>query len=222
MHGVDPAGCLWRARHGRDASLPGIGGDVARYLVQRGGLLGKEDFAGYHARRVDPISVRYRDCTAFQPPPPSPGLAGCMILNFLAGTDLTAAGDASARYFHALLQAIKWAFRQRDTWLTDPAFLDIPVARLLDPAAADRERAAAIADTAGSLISRKTGSDTVLVATADGEGNAVGVVQSLYFDFGAAVLDPDTGVPLQNRGSFFSLDPAHPNVPAPASKPPRR
>ena len=40
----------------------------------------------------------------------------------------------------------------------------------------------------------------------------MGLVQSLYFDFGACVADPETGVMLQNRGSFFSLDPEHPNA----------
>jgi gamma-glutamyltranspeptidase/glutathione hydrolase len=43
-------------------------------------------------------------------------------------------------------------------------------------------------------------------------------VQSLYFDFGSCVTDPDSGVLLQNRGSFFSLDPAHPNVLAPGKQ----
>ncbi|HWI27382.1 MAG TPA: gamma-glutamyltransferase [Stellaceae bacterium] len=194
------------------------GVSVARYLAGRGGLLCPEDFAGYAARWVQPISVRYRDCTAFQLPPPSQGLAGLLILNFLAGVDVAALGDASTGYFNALVQAIKWAFRQRDAWLTDPDFLDIPLARLLDPATADRDRVAAMADVAASPAGRGTKGDTVFVATADAEGNAVGVVESLYFDFGAAVLDPDSGVLLQNRGSYFSLDAAHPNVLAPGKQ----
>jgi gamma-glutamyltranspeptidase len=201
-------------RHFYDAT----GASIARYLKRSGGLLGAEDFAGYEARWVEPIAVRYRDYTAFQLPPPSQGLAGALILNFLAGLDVASLGDASPRYFHALVQAIKWAFRQRDAWLTDPAFLDIPLTRLLDPAAADRDRKAALADLAPTPPARRTGSDTVFVATADAEGNAVGLVQSLYYDFGAAVLDPQSGVLLQNRGSFFSLDPAHANALAPGKQ----
>ena len=64
----------------------------------------------------------------------------------------------------------------------------------------------------------RLGRDTVFIATADADGNAVGLVQSLYYDFGAAVLDPETGVLLQNRGAGFSLDPSHPNVLAPGKK----
>ncbi len=195
-----------------------VGQQVGDYLGTRGGLLDAADFAAYQARWVAPISVRYRDCTAFQLPPPSQGLAGLLILNFLNGLDVAGFGDGSPEYFHVLIQAIKWAFRQRDTWLTDPDFLAIPLDALLDARTADHDRAQALADVTGLRAARPTGNDTVFVATADAQGNAVGVVQSLYFDFGAAVLEPELGVLLQNRGSFFSLDPAHPNVLAPGKQ----
>ena len=57
--------------------------------------------------------------------------------------------------------------------------------------------------------------DTIAISTADARGNAVCLIQSLYHEFGAAVVAGDTGVLLQNRGCFFSLDPAHPNTLAP-------
>lgn len=206
------------AQSGPRAFYDAVGRSIARYLASRGGLLAAEDFAGYQAEWVEPIAVRYRDCTAVQLPPPSQGLAGLLILNFLSGIDLATLGDGTAAYFNALIQAIKWAFRKRDLWLTDPRFLAIPIEELLDRKTADRERPDALAEISGTTRSRRTGSDTVFIATADGDGNAVGLVQSLYFDFGAAVLDPESGVLLQNRGSFFSLDPAHPNVLAPGKQ----
>jgi gamma-glutamyltranspeptidase/glutathione hydrolase len=57
--------------------------------------------------------------------------------------------------------------------------------------------------------------DTIAIVAADRDGNAVSVIQSLYHEFGAGVVAGDTGVVLQNRGAFFSLDPAHPNRLAP-------
>jgi len=55
------------------------------------------------------------------------------------------------------------------------------------------------------------GGDTVFLAAVDGARNAVALIQSIYHDFGSAVVAGDTGVLLQNRGAFFSLDRRHPN-----------
>src|SRR5207244_11199739 len=64
----------------------------------------------------------------------------------------------------------------------------------------------------------RSAGDTVAVVTADGAGNAVSMIQSLYHEFGAGVVAGDTGVLLQNRGAFFSLDPEHPNRLAPRKR----
>lgn len=63
------------------------------------------------------------------------------------------------------------------------------------------------------------GGDTIAIVAADERGNAVSVIQSLYHEFGAGVVAGDTGVLLQNRGAFFTLDPAHPNCLAPRKRP---
>jgi gamma-glutamyltranspeptidase/glutathione hydrolase len=60
--------------------------------------------------------------------------------------------------------------------------------------------------------------DTIAIVTADDRGNAVSLIQSLYWEFGSGVTAGDTGVLLQNRGAFFSLDPAHPNCLAPRKR----
>jgi gamma-glutamyltranspeptidase/glutathione hydrolase len=61
--------------------------------------------------------------------------------------------------------------------------------------------------------------DTVYVAAVDALGNAVSLIQSLYFGFGSGVVAGSTGVVLQNRGAYFSLDPAHPNRLEPGKRP---
>jgi len=63
------------------------------------------------------------------------------------------------------------------------------------------------------------GGDTVAIITADAQGNAVSLIQSVYFTWGSALVAGDTGVVLQNRGSFFSLDAARPMPSLPASAP---
>ncbi|TPW78107.1 gamma-glutamyltransferase [Schumannella soli] len=62
--------------------------------------------------------------------------------------------------------------------------------------------------------------DTVGLAAVSDDGWAVSLVQSAYWSFGAAVLEPETGVLFQNRGTGFSLDPAHPAAFAPGRRPP--
>lgn len=187
------------------------GHSIAAYLQQRAGSLSAEDFADYRARWVDPISTRYRDFDAYQLPPPSQGIAGLLILNFLEGIDLRRLGPDSAQFYHALIQATKWAFDKRDRHLCDPLFGDVPIPELLAPSLISAERAAWLDDAHRTTSSPPSGSDTTFICVADAAGNAVGLVQSLYFDFGACVVDPQSGVLLQNRGCFFSLDPSHPN-----------
>jgi len=191
---------------------------IVHYLQSRGGLLCVDDFREYRARRVEPISTSYRGYRVWQVPPPSQGMAGLLILNFLNGIDFSGMEADSPEYYHALIQAIKWAFSKRDRYLSDPDFVQIPLSRLLDPALADAERETWLRDPTLTHENRPGGSDTTFISIADQYGNAVGLVQSLYFDFGACVTDPETGVLLQNRGSFFLLDPRHPNVLAPGKQ----
>jgi len=206
------------AKYGTQHFYTETGKSIATYLRSQGGLLTAEDFRDYKARWVDPVSTNYRDCQVFQVPPPSQGIAGLMILNFLNGIDFSDIAPDSPEYYHALLQAIKWAFQKRDRHLTDPLFSNIPIDKLIDPALADAERDVWLADASLTHENTPGGSDTTFISIADQYGNAVGLVQSLYFDFGACVTDPESGVLMQNRGSFFSLDPKHPNVLAPSKQ----
>jgi gamma-glutamyltranspeptidase/glutathione hydrolase len=65
---------------------------------------------------------------------------------------------------------------------------------------------------------RADGGDTIAIVAADAQGNAVSLIQSLYFTWGSGLVAGDTGVVLQNRGSFFSLDPTQANALAPAKR----
>ena len=61
--------------------------------------------------------------------------------------------------------------------------------------------------------------DTIALVTADAEGNAVSLIQSLFWGFGSGILEPDTGIVAQNRGACFTLEPGHPNRFAPGVRP---
>src|SRR5205814_2839439 len=117
-------------------------------------------------------------------------------------------------------EATKLAFADRDATLTDPAFHDVPVARLLS-----REHAARLAATIDPAHAVRPlaatvpmGGGTVSLSVVDAEGNAVSLIESNYMGFGSGIVDPVTGIAYQNRGSYFSLDLNHPNVLAPRKR----
>ena len=186
-------------------------GDVAKAisteLLANGGVLTREDFANHLADWVDPISVPYRGYTAFNLPPNTQGMAALGILNILNNFDLSRIEDGSAKFYHLMAEAVKAAFADRDEWLTDPAFLEIPLARLLSAshgkAQADRIRKSLCAAPSSSVV---RGGDTVWIGVVDKQGNAVSLIQSICDGFGSGIMPVGTGVHLQNRGKYFVLD----------------
>jgi gamma-glutamyltranspeptidase/glutathione hydrolase len=146
-------------------------------------------------------------------------MAALAILGILDGLDVRGAGADSADYVHLVVEATKLAFADRDRWLADPEVVPVPTDRLLDPgylharAKTIRREVAAPAPVPSGL------GDTIACLAVDGAGNAVSLIQSIYWEFGSGVVAGDTGVLLQNRGSFFGLDPGHHNALAPGKRP---
>jgi len=99
----------------------------------------------------------------------------------------------------------------RDRYLTDPDFVQAPLDRLLSDEHFAALRARLDPTCKGGPDSAPIDGDTCYLCAVDQDGNAVSLIQSVYFDFGSGVVAGDTGVLMQNRGAFFSLDDAHPN-----------
>ena len=129
-------------------------------------------------------------------------------------------GVTDPRWVHLGVEAAKLVMADRDAHLTDPDFEDVPVERLLSKEhAADHARRIELTHAAAAPAATvPKGGGTIYLATVDGEGNAVSLIESNYMGFGSGVVDPDTGIHYQNRGSFFSLDPSHANVLAPGKR----
>ncbi|MDP9481839.1 MAG: gamma-glutamyltransferase, partial [Chloroflexota bacterium] len=141
----------------------------------------------------------------FEPPSPVEFGAG-------AGADL--------RWTHLGIEASKLAMADRDAHLTDPAAYAAPLERLLskDYAAQLAARIHPTRATRPPNARVPRGGGTIWLGVVDRAGNAVSLVESNYMGFGSGVVDPQTGIAYQNRGSFFSLEDDHPNVLAPSKR----
>lgn len=201
------------AEKGRAGFYEGpVADEIAASLQHAGGLITAEDLANHRSDWEEPVTTTYRGFRCFQHPPNSQGFAHLMTLNILEHFDIADMDHHGPGYVHLLVEATKLAFADRDRYLTDPAFADIPMERLLS-----KEYAAELArrvDTSSAGMEKpalRQGSDTTCSVVVDARGNAVSVIQSLYHEFGSGFIGGDTGVLLQNRGSFFSLDAENPN-----------
>lgn len=192
---------------------------IINELTAKGGILTEEDFAEHTADWVTPISVDYRDTVACNLPPNTQGMASLSVLNILNNYDLTKIPEGTADYYHLILEATKQAFADRDQWLTDPDFVDIPVADLLSKQHGEAlAKRISLENAAPGVQSLDPKGDTVWLGIVDQAGNAVSLIQSIYHEFGSGIIPDGTGVLLQNRGSFFSLDPKHINCLTPCKR----
>jgi len=147
------------------------------------------------------------------------------MLNILEGYDVAAPGHNSADYLHRLAEAKRIAFADRAAHLADPELVPSSTLAALvskDYAATRRrdinDARAAPPPRSFAFDGRDRG-DTVYLAAADGQGNVISFINSLFSDFGSGVATPGTGVMLHNRGLGFTLEQDHPNRLAPGRRP---
>jgi gamma-glutamyltranspeptidase / glutathione hydrolase len=225
------AGTLRRLATEGPAALYGgaLGASLADFLEGVGSPLRLSDFAAHRPEWVEPVSATFRGRRVHTPPPNGSGLALLQMLAMAETLPLESYEPNSADLLHALVEIKKLAFADRMRWIADPAAVDVPVERLLDPDYL-RARASLIPDLAATSQPAGFGpelaaeeddgeGDTVYLAAVDQWGNAVSWIQSLFATFGSGLVDPTTGIVLQNRGSGFTLQAGHPNRVAPGKRP---
>lgn len=196
---------------------------LAKFIDREGGLVTAADLSSHRSTWQDPISTTYAGKTVLAFPPNSQGMTFLEMLNIAEAVMPASEGPHTAAMIHALAEAGKLAYQDRDRFLADPEFSPVPVDRLISKAfAADRAkaiRADTVVAPAGDTPPRDGNGDTIYIAVVDKEGNGVSMIQSLFASFGSGRMVPGTGVTLHNRGSLFELDSAHPNVIAPRKRP---
>ena len=227
------------AKGGRDVFYKGaIAKAIAADIERRGGFITAADLAAHKADWVEPIGTNYRGYDVYEMPPNTQGFVALEMLNILEGFDIKSLGHNSAEYLHLLVEAKRIGFADRSTYLADfdhvpPHVLKALISKEyaatrrkeIDPsrAAAGYKPGRFAAGTAspdpGAFFDGRDRGDTIYLAAADGQGNAISFINSLFGTFGSGVVVPGTGVVLHNRGSGFTLEKNHPNRLAPGKRP---
>ena len=189
-----------------------IADKIVRCSEKLGGLFSAKDFAEHRSDWVEPITANYRGYDIYEMPPATQGFVALEMLRILEGFDLKGAGSQSADVLHLMIEAKKLAFADRDRYLADRDFMKVSVKDFYSSQRVEKIRSQIRpAQAAHEYQSEPAGTDTEYVAAADGEGNLVSFIQSNFMGFGSGVVEPETGIILQNRGHLFSLDEKHPN-----------
>jgi len=209
------------AEHGESAFYEG---EVARKLVafmeEEGGLITREDLAGYRVAERQPVTGRYKGYgIVSMPPPSSGGVHLIQMLNTLENTSLKDMGHNSARAIHHLAETMKQAYADRSKHLGDPDFTEVPLPWLTSKeygreifSRIDAERALPSSEIRpGEPVGRESG-ETTHFSVMDETGNAVALTYTLNFSFGSLQMAPGTGFLLNNEMSDFSAKPGVPNA----------
>ena len=185
-----------------------------------GGAIRASDLEAHEAEWVRPLSMDYRGWRLHEIPPNGQGIAALMALGICKHFDLDGMERDDPKKLHLTIEAMKLAFRDVNRYVADPAYMPFDPRAMIDEDYLERRAALIDPERAQDFKhgEPKVGG-TVLLTTADAEGNMVSWIQSNYTGFGSGVVPTGTGVSLQNRGACFVLEEGHPNQLGPNKKP---
>jgi gamma-glutamyltranspeptidase / glutathione hydrolase len=212
--------------YGRHPQRNDIAEDLEADYIAKGGFLRRRDLAAHVTTIEEPVRIQYQGYTICKCGPWTQGPYLCQALRLLEGFDLKAMGQGAADYIHVVIEAVKLAMADRDTYYGDPDFVSVPMAALLsdaytqlrrpliDPQQASQEARpgdplAMKALKDGGVFRPAPGGTTTCVI-ADRWGNVVAATPSANVpktprDGGAA------GITFGNRLRSLNTTPGHPN-----------
>lgn len=207
----------------KDGNKAFYDGSIAKKIVadsnKRGGILTLKDFHDYSVEWEKPIECHYRGYTVVSAPPPSSGgVTMCEIFNVLEGYPIAKRPFHSVANVHDMVEAMRFAYADRNKFLGDPDFVHNPIDKLLSAGHAAwirshiRAHRATPSSKVHGTLSPYEGTDTTQYSIVDKHGNAVSVTYTINALFGSGIMAPGTGFFLNNEMNDFSVKPGAPNM----------
>lgn len=195
------------ARDGADTFYTGeLAQRMVRDIREHGGHVTLDDLANYRVMRSDPLRGSYRGYEVTTNRPPGGGVMLLQMLHVLENFDLQSIGHNTTEYLRVVAETMKRASADKDRYLGDPAFIDVPYDLLLDKAQAARYaesiRHGEVAHVP-RLNSGTPSKDTTQVSVVDQAGNCVSMTHSLGLPSGA-ITD---GLGFMYNGCMAQFDP---------------
>ncbi len=194
--------------------------EMARQVTALGGIWTAADLKNYRAVLRDPIVFQYRGHEIVTMPPPSAG--GVVLRQLLAASEILEIDKKpwhSVDEIHLYVEAARRTYADRNFLLGDPAFVNVPLQKLLDPGYlrdrlkdVDPLKATPSSKVAAGMTLGTGSTQTTHFSVVDDAGNAVANTFTLNTSFGSKVVVPGTGVLLNNEMDDFAAKPGTPNA----------
>jgi gamma-glutamyltranspeptidase / glutathione hydrolase len=208
--------------HGRRGFYTGITAQrIVEEMRRQGGLITYDDLRNYRSSWRDPVIANYKGYElVLMPPPSSGGLVIKQVLGMIEPFELRSLGFNSADYIHLVSEAMRRSFADRNHYLGDPDFVDIPFQSLTANSYFSRrmrdfrpERATDSRNiTQGRLFNLYEPEETTHFSIIDEDGNAVAVTTTLNGSFGSKLAVTGAGFLLNNIMDDFSAKPGSSNM----------
>lgn len=219
------------AKDGKNGFYKGETADkIIEVVKKKGGVMSHEDLANHTTLFVDSVNVDYQGVQLHEIPPNGQGLVALQALSTLkelnkrGDIDLSKLEHNSVQYLHAVIETLKFAFKDGEEYISCPELLDYDPNDLLHEDYV-KQRADLFNKNEINheydygVLNPSRKSDTVYFTVSDAEGNACSFITSVYSDFGSGIIPQGCGFALQNRGCNFNLKQGTRNVFAGGKRP---
>ena len=209
------------AKNGRDGFYKGeVAQKLAAFIQANGGFVTEEDLAKYQAKWRQPVVFNYKDLKIVSMSPPSSGgVTMNQIFKMMESHDLASYGHNSSKTVQLFTEASRRAYADRNYFLGDPDFVDIPLDVILSKSYLEERMANFSWDKATKSSEVERGNvqivesmETTHYSIVDDEGNAISATTTLNGGYGSKLYSDELGFFLNNEMDDFSAKPGIPNM----------